>query len=641
MSVNDTRNGFCGTCGENLTWTLDAEGTLTISGTGDLGERETDEITGQIHEINRERGDAWIKTARVIIEKGITGIGDDAFYGWEMTDVSIPDSVTSIGNHAFGSCESLASVVIPDSVTRIGEYAFTDCPELKNMVLNAERLESIGDDAFKGDATLSRYPCDPGPCGGTCGKNLTWTLDAEGTLTISGSGDMENWELGERYDKRFNNGRPILDVDAHYLHCTSRFCKNRAIRRVVIRDGVTSIGDCAFVACRNLREVIIPDSVTSIGASAFEDCRILAEVRLPDSVTSIGASAFEHCRILAEIRLPDSVTRIGDHAFAGCYDLGDVTFPDHLTSIDESVFKGCNKLPDMAYYCGHNTYRGTCGENLTWTLDATGTLTISGTGDMKNRLFVEGCDGLEVIPETQDKWRRAFRWGDNHHGTSMFFNNGKIRHVVVEAGVTSIGDSAFCLCENLREVEIANSVRYIGDHAFFGCSALASLTLPKDLKRIGAFAFYYCSGLTSVILPKGLKRIGTLAFYCCPALTLLTLPKDLKSIGTDVFYACNALTSPILPEGLTRIEDEAFCQFWNLQELIIPAGVTHIGKNAFLGCTQLRSVTIPDSVVSIDASAFDNCGSAYRGHDILYIRCAAGSYADRWAREHHRKVVRI
>ena len=494
--------------------------------------------------------------------------------------------MTSIGDGAFYECDELTSVVIPDSVTRIGGYAFTDCPKLKNAVLNVDRLESIDDHAFDSIAILSRYPCDPGPCGGACGENLTWTLDAEGTLTISGSGDMENWELGERYDKRFNNGW----LDAYYLHCTSRFCKNRAIRRVVIRDGVTSIGDCAFVACRNLREVIIPDSVTSIGASAFEDCSILAEVRLPDSVTSIGASAFEHCRILAEIRLPDSVTHIGDRAFAGCYDLRDVTFPDHLTGIDESVFWSCNKLPDMAYYCGHNIYRGACGENLTWTLDATGTLTISGTGDMKNWLHVEGLDGFEVFPETQDKWRhciiatyspftnldngslQAACFRNDEYGTSPFFVNGKIRRVVVEAGVTSIGDNAFWGCENLREVEIANSV---------------------------------------------------------------------KRIGTGAFSVCNALTSINLPEGVKSIGEKAFSNCLRLEEAMISTGVTEIREEAFRFCIQLRSVTIPESVVSIGSTAFQGCGSLYRGYNILYIRCAAGSYADRWAREHHRKVVRI
>ena len=128
---------------------------------------------------------------------------------------------------------------------------------------------------------------------GTCGKNLTWTLDSEGTLTISGTGRTNSY--AENYSAPWYSHRDL-------------------VKNVVINSGVTGIGRYAFRYCHNLASVTIPDSVTSIGGFAFCNCNSLESVTIPDSVTSIGDSAFSFCS-LASVTIPDSVTNIGDHAF--------------------------------------------------------------------------------------------------------------------------------------------------------------------------------------------------------------------------------------------------------------------------------------------------------------------------------------
>ncbi len=169
---------------------------------------------------------------------------------------------------------------------------------------------------------------------GTCGNDLTWTLDSNGTLTISGTGKM--WDYDLIYD---DNGS--YKTSAPWGECYS------SITSVVINDGVTSIGYGAFGNCSSLTSVTIPDSVTSIGYSAFENCSSLTSVTIPDSVTSIGGYAFCDCSSLTSVTIPDSVTSIGVWAFSGCSSLTSVTIPDSVTSIGVWAFGDCSSLTSV------------------------------------------------------------------------------------------------------------------------------------------------------------------------------------------------------------------------------------------------------------------------------------------------------
>ena len=165
---------------------------------------------------------------------------------------------------------------------------------------------------------------------GKCGKDLTWTLD-NGTLTISGTGKMKN-----------------------YGESSSPWWKYRgAIEKIIICDGVTSIGDWVFSCCRNLAEIKIPDGVTYIGDWAFYVSNSLTEIKLPDSITSIGKGAFGFCESLKEITIPDGVTTIDRGAFICCRSLTEIKIPANITSIDESAFYECESLEKI--YCRRDT----------------------------------------------------------------------------------------------------------------------------------------------------------------------------------------------------------------------------------------------------------------------------------------------
>ena len=264
LAADIVDSGTCGAegNGSNLTWTLDSEGVLTISGSGGM------------HGYGPS-GAPWhgrVKSA--VIAEGVTSIGSYAFYDCRsLTSVTIPDSVTSIGWYAFYDCRSLTSVTIPDSVTSIGQSAFYDCRSLTSVTIPSG-VTSIGAWAF--------YNC----------RSLTSV-----TIPVSVT-SIGDWA---------------------FSGCNS-------LASVTIPDSVTSIGWYAFYDCRSLTSVTIPDSVTSIGDWAFGNCTSLTSVTIPDSVTSIGDDAFSYCTSLTSVTIPDSVTSIGGDAFYNCTSLTDVYY---------------------------------------------------------------------------------------------------------------------------------------------------------------------------------------------------------------------------------------------------------------------------------------------------------------------------
>ena len=193
-------------------------------------------------------------------------------YNGTNSYVTIPDSVTSIGNSAFRECTSLISVTIPDSVTSIGRYVFCNCINLEKVTI-PDSVTSIGDDVFYDTEWLKNYPNDFV----IINRNL---IKYKGTKTN------------------------LVIPDSITSICGSAFEDCTSLEKVTIPDSVTSIGDCAFRLCTSLKEVTIPDSVTSIGDWAFRNCTSLKEVRIPDSVTSIGDSAFRECTSLKEVTIP-------------------------------------------------------------------------------------------------------------------------------------------------------------------------------------------------------------------------------------------------------------------------------------------------------------------------------------------------
>ena len=249
------------------------------------------------------------------VKEGTRIICDSAFYFCFLLEIVIPSSVTSIGDWAFSSCDSLSKIVIPSSVTSIGKGAFSYCDSLLEIVIPSS-VTSIGDSAFYGCYSLSEIVIPS-----------SVTSIADGAFSSCDS-------LSEIV---------IPSSVTSVGYGAFSFCSS--LSEIVIPSSVTSIGKGAFSHCDSLSEIVIPSSVTSIGKGAFSHCDSLSEIVIPSSVTSIGDSAFSCCFSLSEIVIPSSVTSIGDSAFSCCFSLSEIVIPSSVTSIGDSAFNNC-KFPD-------------------------------------------------------------------------------------------------------------------------------------------------------------------------------------------------------------------------------------------------------------------------------------------------------
>ncbi len=227
---------------------------------------------------------------------------------------------------------------------------------------------------------------------------------------------------------------------------------------------------------------------------------------------------------------------------------------------------------------------GVCGENTVWSYDEkSATLTISGTGDMEERL---------------DKGAPWYEYRDS------------IKKAIVTHGVTSIGASAFYACPALTSVSIPYSVTHIGAYAFDGCSSLESLTIPYGVTYIGNSAFARCTSLRMVTIPEGVTTLGGYAFQGCSSLTSIKMPDRLESIGLYTFSNCSSLKSITIPEGVESIGDWAFYNCSSLVRIDMPDTVTKVGYRSFAGCGKIRYLYLPKGV-ALSSGSFENVDADY------------------------------
>ena len=226
---------------------------------------------------------------------------------------------------------------------------------------------------------------------------------------------------------------------------------------------------------------------------------------------------------------------------------------------------------------------GRCGDSITWTLDDSGNLTLSGSGEMWN-------NGYDDSP----------------------FKDYEIRKATVKYGITSIGESAFLGCRGMTELTLPNSVTSIGGNAFEGCSGLTELILPNSVTSIGNAAFEGCSGLTELILPNSVRSIGDIAFTYCSGLEKITVES-----GNSCYDSRDNCNSIIDTEFNTLIV--------GCKNSVIPNSVTSIGYYAFYGCSGLTELTLPDSVASIGDGAFICCSDLSKITSLAEIPPVCGS----------------
>ena len=352
---------------------------------------------------------------------------------------------------------------------------------------------------------------------GTPGDDVRWTLDADGVLTVAGSGAMRDYERSD--PAPWGNG----------------------VRRVVIEEGVTSVGAMAFMECGSLTAARLPAGLTSIGSAAFGWCPALEEIGFPESLTEIGSQAFYACGGLTELVLPAGLRTIEYEAFSCCGGLTELVLPEGLVGIGLGAFSNCPSLAEVSFPAG---------------LESIGAYAFNG-------------DGLRAaeLPE-----------GLTELGDCAFSDCGALTKAVLPATLTTVGDNPFSGCKKLRKIDLAeeNEALEIIDGVLYSRADARLIGVPCAFK------------LEEHVVPEGTRTIGGFAFYNYQTLGTITLPDSVTEIGRLAFSGAYGLTTtPVLPEGLTKIGEMAFCNCIDLSAMTLPEGLAEIGDRAFEDCEEL------------------------------------------------------
>ena len=367
---------------------------------------------------------------------------------------------------------------------------------------------------------------------GKCGPSAYWSFDSStGTLTISGSGAMNDYEYGDYPWMDYRNSIQTIVIGDQITQIGWNAFPWTACSTIKFGKNVRSIGERAFNGCRNLNgDLTLPDSVQTIGAGAFQGCEKLSgDLTIPDSVQTIGDSAFEFCTGLnGTLTLGKNLRTIGKKAFSGCAFTGSLTIPEGITEIAIGTFSSLYQSSGMF----------------------TGKLTLPST--------------LKTI------------------GASAFSYTDFSGELLIPDGVTSIGANAFKECDGFGGLlPLPDSVKTVGEWAFYLCKGFTGLKLSAGLTKIEKLSFAHMYGLrTEVVIPEGVTEIGESAFSCS-YMPSVRLPSTLKKIEKQAFMYAHNLTKITLPDGLETIGDEAFDGCYFKKAIVLPASIKSIGKKAF------------------------------------------------------------
>lgn len=449
----------------------------------------------------------------VVINKGNI-IKDNAFLNCSnITSITIPDGIISIGKSAFSNCEKLISINIPNSVTSIGDSAFYRCSNLESINI-PNNVTSIGDKAFYGCSNLE-------------------------SIIIP------------------NN---VTSIGNHMFYN----CSN--LSNITFTESIENIGECMFYGCSKLSNLTIPEGINSIGKNAFSYCSSLTNIIIPNSVTHIGEAAFSECSGLISIKIPfvgeskdgtenhrfryifgavpknlksviiSGGSIIGPYAFGDCSNLTSITISDSITSIGDSAFQNCTSLESISIGTGVTKF---------------GLWSFGGCKNLKSVYISDIASWCNISVEN-------INCSPLYYANEIYLNNNLITELTIPSEITKINNYAFYGVSSITSLTVPDGVLTIGDYAFAHCANISTVAIGNDVKTIGYSAFRNCSAISSLSLGSGVVTIKEYAFRECSSISALTIPDSVTIIESSAFFGCEKIESLIIGSGVKVIEIGAF-----------------------------------------------------------------------------------
>lgn len=542
-----------------------------------------------------------------------------AEYSDSITAITIGSKITSIGKDAFVNIS--VNVMIPNTVSAIGEHAF-GYKLVDGEYVKIDGFRITGEE----DSEAERYAVNngftfitltPSDIYEKLNDKLSYTLTPDGILTISGNGPIPDYS----------------EEDPAPWSQYAKDVKNFRIKKIIVEEGVTHIGNYSFIDCESITEFVAPSTIKAIGDAAFKNCSALKTVTLKSGITTIGESAFEGCASLTNISLSSTITKIGDRAFYGCSSIQQIILPDAIKEFGAYSFAYCSKISSFVIN-----------------------------------------DAIKTIPD------------------GMFYNCTSLSSVSVGSSVYTIGDYAFVGCTSLRSITLSYTVKNIGQYAIgyeYKNSEYSLITkftteiqsyTPSVAKKYAqdnglifdnyrnvdtdsgdltdeiTWRFRPSTGVLNIIgdgempdytsfestpwaiykdyikqvtFSNGITNIGSYVFEGCFGLTHVDIPGSVQIIGEYAFAGTSIITLTV-PSGVREIANNAFEGCSMLYTVTLPATLSSIGQSAFMGPNSIISITIPQSVTFIGEHALGYASNSNRADEYI-IKSNSGTVAESYA----------
>ena len=576
--------------------------------------------------------------------------------------------VTSISSNAFNGCYNITSVTIHDTVTSIGSGAFSGCYKLIEVINHSSLNITVGSTSY---GYVARYAKTV-----HSGLSKIDMIDDYHFITIDGVAyllsylgddiiiqlpESYNGEGYSLYDYALYNHPSILSItlpeslisigsNAMYMKRVAEVINHSSINvssylqnavgnfATIVHSEeskIVNIDDYLFITVNNQNRLIayigkdtmltLPDGYNGqtyvIAQGAFSYNNLFTDITLSECVTDMGRGAFECATALVEVHLPSTLKNIAISAFYGCTSLKSINIPNGVTNINFSAFQNCTSLNNIVISSTVQSIYDyafkDCSSLKTITFEDASALRTIGTSSFA------GCTSLVsiTIPEKLTYFApRAFEGctslvefiGPNTAAAIeqyMFLDCTALKKVTLSPKISTINSEAFQNCTALETIELPSTIKNIYSRAFYGCTSLREIVLPYGIKTICIGTFEGCSSLVSISIPDTVTKIENNAFYGCSSLKSITIPSGVTSIGYSAFCDCDMLTTITIPDGVTLIDRYTFGNCDSLREIIIPSTVTSIGDSAFRGCVALESITLPSGITALSRYMFSGCSS--------------------------------
>ncbi len=566
-----------GSCGDNATWTIDAEGLCIISGSGNVSS------TGSIR--NYHASDL----KELVVENDIAGITAGLAFNKcvNLTKITLKESVASVSKTAFKACTGIKEVYIYSENFTAESTAFDKTGNPTFYVIEGSATETnLKNSGYTNIAYISKEEPTPEIIDqGSCGDSATWTIDAEGLCVISGSGKVSS--TGSIRNNHASDLKELV-VENDIAGITAGLAFNKCVNlaKITLKESVASVSKTAFKACTGIKEVYVYSENFTAESTAFDKTGnptfyviegSATETNLKNSgytniayisgsnplldYTALNQAISDGEAIDASKYTEDSVKMLTDAIASGKAVKENASATQ--TEVDNAVQAIKDAIDGLVEEVTAITYDISANGDgsVTATINSDGTFVISGTGATK--------DYSTMSTDAYTPW-----YTDG--------NDKKITSAVIESGVTSLGNALLSRLTNMTSVTLPSGLTSIPDNLFRGCTSLTTVNIPDTVTSIDSYAFYDCSSLTSVTLLDSITSIGESAFQGCSSLTSVNIPSSLTTLGAKAFRECNLTGKVVIPEGITVLNDNIFRANPSADlEIYVMGAITTVGTNPF------------------------------------------------------------